>query len=228
MRLEFTCEPAGADPVAMDIEVDSLVIAGWTGRDREAMEAHIRELEAIGVPRPAQTPTYYRVAASLLTQDGEIEVAGTTSSGEVEFVVFAVGGELLVGLGSVHTDRELEKTGVTWSKQACAKPVGRTLWRHADLADHWDRLVLRSWATTDGQRSLYQEGPVTTMRDPQDLLSGYLEQGPRPAGLAMFCGTLAVHGGLRPADLFEIELEDPVLDRRLRHTYRIRPLPVAG
>ncbi|MEQ8346536.1 MAG: DUF2848 domain-containing protein [Sneathiellaceae bacterium] len=228
MQLDFLCEPAGAAPAALTLEIDSLVIAGWTGRDVDAMEAHIRELEEIGVPRPAQTPTYYRVGASLLTQAGEIEVAGTGSSGEVEFVLFMSGGQHYVGLGSDHTDRELEKTGVTWSKQACPKPIGANLWRLADLTDHWDRLVLRSWATMDGVRSLYQEGPVTTMRDPMELLSGFLKGGAKPAGLAMFCGTLAVQGGLRPADLFEIELEDPVLDRRLHHAYRVRPLPIAG
>ena len=30
----------------------NLVIAGWTGRNVEALEAHIRELEALGVKRP--------------------------------------------------------------------------------------------------------------------------------------------------------------------------------
>ena len=29
-------------------EIDSLVIAGWTGRNVQALEAHIKELEAIG------------------------------------------------------------------------------------------------------------------------------------------------------------------------------------
>ena len=30
----------------------------------------------------------------------------------------------------------------------------------------------------------------------------------------MFCGTLAAHGGVRPADNFEFELDDPVLKRK--------------
>jgi len=226
MQLSFTCEPHGAPAHPLALEVRNLVIAGWTGRNREAMEAHIRELEEIGVPRPKRTPIYYRVGASLLTQAPEIEVAGNTSSGEVEFVLFVDGGTRYVGLGSDHTDRELEKTGITWSKQACPKPVAPILWRHEDVAGHWDRLVLRAWATSGGTRSLYQEGPVTTMRDPLELLAGY--DGAADRNLAMFCGTLAVQGGLRPAELFEIELEDPVLGRRLRHGYRIRPLPVEG
>jgi hypothetical protein len=44
----------------------------------------------------------------------------------------------------------------------------------------------------------------------------------------MFCGTLAAHGGVRPADIFEFELEDPVLGRKISHHYRTQTLPVLG
>jgi hypothetical protein len=37
----------------------------------------------------------------------------------------------------------------------------------------------------------------------------------------MFCGTLAVHGGIEGGELFEMELEDPVLGRRLTHVCRV-------
>ena len=81
--LHFTLESRdGRTPVAFD--VSNFVIAGWAGRNREAMEHHIRELEALGVARPAATPTYYRVAAARLTTAAEIEDAGTAGSGEVE------------------------------------------------------------------------------------------------------------------------------------------------
>ena len=40
----------------VEIAIDQAVIAGWTGRDAAAMEAHIVELEVIGVPRPQTTP----------------------------------------------------------------------------------------------------------------------------------------------------------------------------
>ena len=48
------------------ISIDTLVIAGWTGRDTVAMEKHIRELEELGIKRPAYTPVFYRVAADRL------------------------------------------------------------------------------------------------------------------------------------------------------------------
>src|SRR3954451_22686197 len=93
-------------------EIDSLVIAGWTGRNVEALEAHIRELEAIGVKRPKTVPIFYRVASSLATTATFIEVMADKSSGEVEFVLFALDDGLWVGLGSDHTDRKAETVGV--------------------------------------------------------------------------------------------------------------------
>ena len=214
-------------PAEMAIAVRSLVIAGWTGRDADAIEAHIAELAAIGVPRPTTVPCFYRVAAALLTSDDAIEVPGTSSSGEVEFVLFASKRGLLVGVGSDHTDRQVETYSITVSKQMCAKPVAPAAWRHADVAGHWDELILRSWAVEDGDRRLYQEGPVAAMRTPEDLIARHLDGAHElPDGTAMFCGTLAVHGKVASAGRFEFEIEDPVLNRRISHGYDIRSLPI--
>jgi hypothetical protein len=208
--------------------VRQVVIAGWTGRDRVAMEKHIVELEALGVRRPASTPVYYRVGASRLTTAESIEVSGGESSGEVEFVLAQFDGRLWVGLGSDHTDRKLETVGITLSKQVCDKPIGATFWAFDEVAPHWDQLVLRASIVEGGKRSLYQEGPVTTMRDPLDLVAAW-PQGPSlPEGTVMFCGTLAAKGGIRPAARFEMELHDPVLQRTLTHAYDIQTLPIAG
>ena len=38
----------------------------------------------------------------------------------------------------------------------------------------------------------------------------------------MFCGTLAAKGGIRPGKTFRMELEDPVLKRKLRHEYAVK------
>jgi hypothetical protein len=207
--------------------VKELVIAGWTGRDVAALEKHIRELEAIGVKRPKTTPIFYRVAASLLTSDDTIEALGDQSSGEAECVVYSLDDGLFVGVGSDHTDRKAEAVGVSLSKQMCAKPVSREVWRLEDVAVHWDKLVLRSYVGTDGRRRLYQEGAVAAMRPPTELFKLYCG-GLLPAGTAMFCGTLAVHGGITPSETFEMELEDPVLRRKITHSYRVKTLPDQG
>jgi len=203
------------------MHVRELVIAGWTGRDEAALQKHIRELEALGVRPPKTTPAFYRVAASLFTFADEIEVSGQDTSGEVEFVLVRTENELRVMVGSDHTDRKAETIGVSLAKQLCAKPVSAESWRYEEVQPHWERLVLRSWA--DGR--LYQEGPVTAMRTPEDLLERF---GGLKSGWAMFCGTLAAEGGIRPAQKFAMELEDPVLGRSLRHEYRIKVLPIEG
>ncbi len=204
----------------MTYRVSELVIAGWTGRDQAALHRHIRELEELGVKPPKTTPIFYRVAASLFTTAGEIEVSGPDTSGEVEFVLIKEDSQLRVTVGSDHTDRKAETIGVSLSKQLCAKPVSAQSWRYDEVKPHWERLVLRSWA--DG--ALYQEGPVTAMRSPEDLMGKY----PLQPGFAMFCGTLAAKGGIRPAAKFAMELEDPVLGRKLRHEYAVKVLPVEG
>jgi len=201
-------------------EFQQLVIAGWTGRDEAALRKHIKELEEIGVKAPKTTPIFYRVSASLFCHAEEIQVSGPDTSGEVEFVLMQ-GKELRVAVGSDHTDRKAETIGVSLSKQLCAKPVSRESWRYDEVKPHWEKLVLRAWA--DGE--LYQEGPVTAMRSPEDLLQRY---GGLKSGWAMFCGTLAAKGGIRPAGRFAMELEDPVLKRKLKHEYRIHVLPVEG
>ena len=209
-------------------EIDSLVIAGWTGRNVEALEAHIKELEAIGVKRPKSVPIFYRVACSLLTTAPAIEVMADKSSGEVEFVLYALKDGLWLGVGSDHTDRKAETVGVTLSKQLCAKPVGATLWRYDEVEPHWDKLKLRSFVPDGGKRRLYQEGPVTNMRSPEELIKLYTGGDKLKPGTAMFCGTFAVHGEISYSGTFDMELEDPVLGRKLTHGYKIVSLPDEG
>jgi hypothetical protein len=210
------------------VEIADLVIAGWTGRDKAAVERHIAELAAIGVKRPRSVPCFYRVSADLLTTTQGIQVVGGDSSGEIEFVLIAASDALYVGVGSDHTDRKVEAYGVTVSKQMCPKPIGRELWPLAEVEDHWDQLLLRSHATKAGKRRLYQEGSVSAMLAPQDLLSRFASaSGKFEPGTAMFCGTLPVQGEIGGGERFEIELHDPIGKRSLRHEYATRVLPIA-
>lgn len=216
----------GVSPIEMDIR--HLIIAGWAGRDTEAMEHHIRELEALGVPRPKETPTFYRVAATRLTVADRIEALGTASSGEAEPVMFAHDGALYVGVGSDHTDREAETHGVALSKQMCDKPISDTVWPFSEVEDHWDELILRSWRIDGDRRDLYQEGKVSDLLTPADLIERYTGGKSLADGTAMFGGTLPAIGGIRSAGRFECELEDPVLSRSITLGYNIATLAVAG
>lgn len=214
----------GQDPLS--IELNDLIIAGWTGRDSVSIEHHIAELEAIGVARPRTIPCFYRCGVNLLTTSQQIEVTGNDSSGEVEFVLVSHPRGLMVGVGSDHTDRKVEAYGVTVSKQMCPKPISEELWSFDDVRDHWDELVLRSYIHRDGQRLLYQEGAVTRMLSPGDLISRLTGGDTKlPAGTAMYCGTMPLLQPMGASEQFELELEDPVRQKTIKHSYRVRTLP---
>jgi hypothetical protein len=204
------------------VTVDTAVVAGWAGRDRAAVEDHIVELEALGVPRPSSVPVFYRVSASRLTTAPAIE-STAASSGEVEAVLLRHRDRVWVGVGSDHTDREVESYGVAVSKQLCDKPIAEEFWAFDEVAGHWDDLILRSWVDDD---VLYQEGGLDTLLPAAELNAQAVP--PLANGTLMFCGTVPAIGGIRPAGTFTYELEDPVLGRRIRAAYRTVELPLVS
>lgn len=208
------------------LEPAALIVAGWTGRDEAALRHHIEELAAIGVPRPSSVPVFYRNSFHNITQAPMLEVLGPDTSGEVEPVIVALGDQLCLAVGSDHTDRKAETQGIALSKQLCAKSLGRDLWVLEDIVGHWDQLKLRSFATIDGKRLPYQDGTLSALRPAADLIARY--GSPLAPNTVMYCGTLAAIGGIRPATRFEMELEDPVLGRTLKHAYGVNALPVVS
>jgi hypothetical protein len=208
------------------VRIDKVVIAGWTGRDEHALLEHIAELEALGVAAPKSVPMFYRVDAHLLTQDTEIQVVGSESSGEIEAVIIKDNGELFIGVGSDHTDRALETVGITLSKQVCAKPVSTELWRWSEVAEHWDKVEYASHIPETAEP--YQKGTAAGLRRPDELLALYeAREGTVPDGTAMFCGTFAANGGIRFAPHMALVLHDPVMDRTIHHSYGVTVLPIA-
>jgi hypothetical protein len=210
------------DGAETEVAVETAIVAGWTGRDRAAVEHHIEELAALGVRRPSSVPVFYRVSTSRLTTAATIE-SPKESSGEVEPVLLQHNGTLWVGVGSDHTDRRVESYEVNVSKQLCDKPLARELWAYEQVAPHWDQLELRSWVDGD---VLYQEGTAAGIMAPADLLKRAEPQ--LRDGTAMFCGTFGAIGGIRPAQAFRYELHDPVLGRTISAGYEMRELPLVS
>jgi Protein of unknown function (DUF2848) len=222
----------GSDRIGF--EPEALIMAGWTGRDQAAVQQHLAELGALGVPPPSRTPLFYRMDPALLCTAAAIDVLGESTSGEAEAVLIALADGLWVGLGSDHTDRAMEAQGVAISKQLCRKPMAPALWRFDEIRAHWDRLVLRAHIVEGGERRLYMQAPLATVRRPEDLISGYRTSiglpaaAELPAGTVLFMGALNTIGGIRPARRFEMGLDDPVLGRSLAHAYEARALPVVA
>lgn len=224
MTLRFRVAGAGA----LEFQPTQLVIAGWTGRDRAAIDHHIDELAAIGVPRPSSVPLYYRVAASLLTQAAQIEVLGPGSSGEAEPVLLRAHGRWWLTVGSDHTDRDAERAGVALSKQLCAKPVAAQAWAWDDVAARADTIGLRSEISEHGRWVPYQHGTLASIRPLMDLATGLPADVAVADGLVLFCGTLAAlpaadGRGVRPAARMRLMLVDG--ERTLAHEYTVTALP---
>ncbi len=199
-----------------------VMCGGWSGRDASAVAKHIEELEKIGVPRPAKVPIIFPVSRYLLTQDEGIEVQAKGNSGEVEYVVLVDDDATYVTLGSDHTDRELERFSVDKAKQACPKIVARQAWLYEDVRDHWDQIVLRSYATKE-ERVLYQEARLDNLIDVETLIN--LDGGkPKRQGSVVFSGTIPTKGGIIFADGFDMEMIDEKLSRSIIHGYEISVL----
>jgi hypothetical protein len=226
VTLDFEIDADGRRRIA----IDAVVIAGWTARDRAAVDHHIEELAALGVPPPSEVPLFYRVAASLLTQGDRIEVLGGETSGEVEPVLLDDGEALWLGLGSDHTDRGLERVSVAASKQVCPKVVAPRLWRLDAVASRLDTLELSSWVDEGQGPVLYQEGTLAAIRPLAELVEASpFGRGRRLApGTLMMCGTLGAKGGVRPARHLRMALRDPATGQSITHGYEAVPLPVVA
>ena len=116
--------------------------------------------------------------------------------------------------------------GIALSKQLCGKPVAGMLWRLADVENHWDEIEIRAFAVIDGQRILYQQGTLKSLRTPGT--ASRRPVGRNCAGTAMFCGTFGAIGGIRPASRFEMELHDPKLGRSITAAYDVETLAVVS
>ena len=175
-----------------------LIVAGYTGRDAGAVAEHIAELAAIGVAPPATVPAYYDLDPGLLTTEPVIEVDGVASSGEVEPVLIRHAGDYYLGVGSDHTDRDLERSDIGESKGACPRPsCPEVIALPGGVAGlDWDAVCVES--TVDGMQ--YQSGTLAALRMPADLLGGLTDAlGGITTDLVVFAGTLPLlHGRFIP------------------------------
>jgi hypothetical protein len=224
--IAFEVEGVGPRTIA----IQRAIIAGWTGRNSDAVNHHIAELKAIGVRPPSSVPLFYRVSAGLISIASVLETVGDTGSGEAEPLLISDGGTLYLGLGSDHTDRELEAHSVALSKQICGKPIAPRLWQYDEVADHLDDIVIQSFVreTAVQDWTLYQEGTLASIRPLAELMraSPAAEKGGLASGTAMMCGTFAVvAGGVRPARQFRMVMTDPKFARTIEHMYQTVPLP---
>ena len=220
MSLTFT-----VDGDTVELDPTAVVIAGFTGRDRAATEAHLAELRELGVPTPDSVPSFYVTPGTSAVQQPTLSMVSAETSGEAEAVLVFDGDDAYLTLGSDHTDRAAEAIDIALAKLACPKPLATEAWRLEEVAGHADELRARSWITVNGTESLYQEGLLAELMDLGDLL-GATPFAERPDPLVLFTGTFGALGGIRPAERFRAALEDPARGRTITLDYRIDVLNV--
>lgn len=222
-------ELSTVDGTPVPLRPDRVVVAGYTGRDEASVRAHIDELAAIGIPPPPTVPMFYDMPPDLVTTADVVDVAGAMTSGEIEPVLVRTDGRWYLGVGSDHTDRDLEREDIATAKARCPKPLGSTLLPlPGDPATgafdaRWDAASAR--AEADGVA--YQDGVVAALRPPSDLLPRLFTELEDVAegDLVVFTGTLPLIGGeFRAAASWRLELTVP-LDGgavTLTHSYDVK------
>ena len=67
--------------------------------------------------------------------------------------------------------------------------------------------MIRSFVRSNGERRLYQVGPLRALCPSAELIRLFAGDDRLPEGSAMFFGMLAVHGTIEPTEEFEMELD---------------------
>lgn len=220
-KMQFVNE----DGKKINFAVKKILNGGFAGRNQKAVWAHIEELEKIGVTPPQKTPTFYPLPSDLLVFDDEIEVLDTGNSAEIEYVLLFAKDEIYVALGSDHTDRDLETHSIPKSKLVYPNIISRQVWTYGGLKDHWDQIEIRCWLGEE-KETLYQDATLAAIMSPEqfierlkELVDGDLE------GLVFFSGTVAaLTEGIAYSDFVSGELADPVNDKKLEISYRVKPV----
>ncbi len=204
-----------------------MINAGYVGKNQEEVRRHIEELAAKGIPGPKSIPVLFPVVCRALTTGSVIEVYGSETSGEVEYVLCVVSeDEVYVGLGSDHTDRHLEETDIPRSKQICPNLMSRTVWPLEEVAEHWDDLLMSARVVKNAETIRYQEGRLGLLLNPAELMAFVKSKVGGPLqNLIIFSGTMGtLTGEFVFGESFSAELIDEKTNRRLEISYDVKPL----
>ena len=189
----------------LELNYERVFAIGYAGRNIEKTMEHIKELEReLGVPAPKKIPTIFQCGNYVLTQEKKLAFVGEKTCGEVEYVIVIKDKTIYIGLGSDHTDRELEAASVPKAKQICAKPICDTVWE-----------------TLDGMEVLYQEGTLADILPVETILKELDERVGGIDNCVIFSGTVPVKNGFRFGSKFRYEMEDKKLNRKLSSEYEV-------
>lgn len=215
-----TVQSATGEATQGRFEVTRLYNLGSATREAATATHHQEEVAKAGVKIAFDVPAprIYPIGPWTLTTGERIEVQGPRTSGEVE-IVLVVTDEVYVGVGSDHTDRDLERTSILWSKAACPNILAPTLWRWSDIASSWDEYEL--WCDLDGEP--YQRVGVDAFLSPDAVLATLRERAELPErDFVVFCGTyVSVTGELAFGDRWSFGLQKRDGGPSIAHSYEV-------
>ncbi|MEA1963627.1 MAG: DUF2848 family protein [Candidatus Aerophobetes bacterium] len=215
--------------IPWQFKVKRMINAGYVGRNLEEVKAHIEELKRYEIPPPSSVPMIFPILSHNITTESRIEVIGSKTSGEVEYVLLLSRENVFVGVGSDHTDRDLESQSIIKSKQICQNVISRDIWKYEDVKSSWDDLLIQSWvkASDKDEEILYQKaslGTIISAAEIMNLVKSKIIDGEED-GLVIFSGTIpTVTNEIIHGSYFRSELIDSRLKRSLTCEYQIKKL----
>ncbi len=204
-----------------EVALKNLIVVGFAGKDIEKTMEHIRELEEEGIKCPKKVPVVYQCEKQLLTRKEEIEVIGDKTSGEVEYTILVKDGKYYIGIGSDHTDRELEAVSIHKSKQVCLKPYAEDFWEYDEIKDHFDEIKLVSTQVVDGKEIEYQCG-VTSDLLPIGKIIEEIQTELDVEDSLIYTGTVPLADGFKFGEKFSCKLVDEKLGREISLSYSVK------
>lgn len=181
---------------------------------------HIHELEKEGVKCPSEVPVPYQCDPQIVTRKEIIDVIGPKTSGEAEYLILCHEGKFYIGIGSDHTDREMEAVSIHKSKQVCLKPCSVEFWDYEEVKDHLPQLRLISTQVVDGKEIDYQNGVAGDLL-PFDVIIEKVQKEVPLEDCLIYTGTVPLLNGFRFGEQFSARLVDDQLGRELSLTYKI-------
>lgn len=208
-------------------EPKNLIVMGFTPRDEKVINELFVALRKIGGVIPDKTPMTYPLAVELLTTKEEIFVVGNDTNGEVEYLIISLNGDIYIGVGSDHADKNIESLNIHKSKQLCAKHMCNEVWKWSEVKDHWDQVVLESRYIVNGVEELYQKNIAEVMLRPENIIQSvedFYHKKISDFDCVIFSGSIPTLDGFRYGEHFKYSLFDPVKNRKISSEYSIKKL----
>lgn len=205
----------------LSVDIKNLMVVGFSGKDIAKTMEHIKELEKEGVKCPKDVPVPYQCDPQIVTRKPVIDVIGGKTSGEAEYLILCHAGKFYIGIGSDHTDRDLEAVSIHKSKQLCLKPCSEEFWDYEEVKDHLSALRIVSTQVVDGETVEYQNGVAGDMLPFDTLLEKVKAEAPLEDCL-IYTGTVPLLHGFKFGSTFSCELIDDALGRSLSLSYDVR------